>query len=216
MRIILAIKAFFAVLLGKTLGPEFALAAGESNSDQTGAQDSESSLAALQQQVNEAQTALAEQESKHRKELEQVHEEYAQKLADTTKAPSDEISHAAAVSVLAVMQSEARLLDFVSEDISDYSDDDVGAAVRDIHRGLQSAFKDHFPIQPLREEEEEASITVPEGFDPHQVRLVGNVVGEPPFAGTLSHRGWRVTKVQLPKAKTGEALYVAQAAEVEI
>ena len=204
MRIILAIKAFFAVLAGKTLQPELSLPAGESVPEKTENKDTDSSLAILQQQLDEAQSALAKAES-----------ELAEKN-ETAPTSLDEITHAAAVSVLSVMQGEARLLDFVSEDISDYSDEDVGAAVRDVHRGLQSTFKDHFPIEPLREEEEEASITVPEGFDPQQVRLVGNVVGEPPFAGTLSHRGWRVTKVQLPKAKTGEAVYVAQAAEVEI
>jgi len=204
MRIILAIKAFFAVLAGKTLQPELFLAAGESGPEKTENKDTDSSLATLQQQLEEAQSALTKAESELAKKNE------------TPTTSSDEVSHAAAVSVLSVMQGEARLLDFVSEDISDYSDEDVGAAVRDVHRGLQSTFKDHFPIEPLREEEEEASITVAEGFDPQQVRLVGNVVGEPPFAGTLSHRGWRVTKVQLPKAKTGEAIYVAQAAEVEI
>ena len=204
MRIILAIKAFFAVLTGKTLQPELFLPAGESGPEKTENKDTNSSLAALQQQLEESQSALAKAESELAKKNE------------TATTSSVEVSHAAAVSVLSVMQGEARLLDFVSEDISDYSDEDVGAAVRDVHRGLQSTFKDHFPIEPLREEEEESSITVAEGFDPQQVRLVGNVVGEPPFAGTLSHRGWRVTKVQLPKAKTGEAVYVAQAAEVEI
>lgn len=122
----------------------------------------------------------------------------------------------AAVQVLAVMQSEGRLLDFLSENIDDYSNADVGAAVRDVHRGLRRALKDHFPVVPVRTEAEESSVTVPEGFDPAQIRLVGNVVGKPPFSGKLKHKGWRVGSVRLPRIPAGEAAHIAAPAEVEL
>ena len=122
---------------------------------------------------------------------------------------------AEAVQTLGILQSSGRLLDFLSEDITDYSDEDVGAAVRDIHRDLRKALADHFPVEPVRGEDEDAQVTVPDGFDPVEIRLVGNVVGEPPFTGILKHKGWRVTSVRLPTATTSNVTVVAPA-EVEL
>lgn len=122
----------------------------------------------------------------------------------------------AAIRVLSVLQSEGRLLDFLSEDIEGYGDADVGAAVRDIHKGLRKALADHFPVVPVRSEEEDAPLTIPAGFDPAQIRLVGNVVGQPPFSGRLKHKGWRVTAVHLPRVPAGDAAFVVTPAEVEL
>jgi hypothetical protein len=47
------------------------------------------------------------------------------------------------------------------------------------------------------------------------VRLVGNVVGNPPFRGTLVHRGWRVVQIDLPK-QTSDKDKVIAPAEVEV
>lgn len=130
------------------------------------------------------------------------------------KAAVKAAEEGAAVRVLGVLQSGGRLLDFLSEDIDGYSDGDIGAAVRDIHRGLKKALADHFPVEPLRAEAEDAALTVPVGFDPAEIRLTGNVVGSPPFSGRLKHRGWRVTAVRLPHG--ADAGRVVAPAEVEL
>lgn len=123
---------------------------------------------------------------------------------------------AVAVASLSILQAEGRLLDFLSENIDDYSDEDIGAAVREVHRGCKKALQDHFELVPVRTEEEEDMITVPEGYDPAEIRLVGNVVGKPPFSGTLKHKGWRVQQVRLPKLHDGNAGMVVTPAEVEV
>lgn len=128
----------------------------------------------------------------------------------STKGPRPE---SVAVAALAILQSEGRLLDFLSENIDEYGDEDIGAAVREVHRGCKKALHDHFTLVPVRSEAEEEMITVPEGYDPGEIRLVGNVVGRPPFSGTLKHRGWRVEEVRLPKVT--DAMVVTPA-EVEI
>lgn len=133
-----------------------------------------------------------------------------------SKSPKAPPNDAVAVQVLAVLQSGGRLLDFLSEDIEGYSDSDIGAAVRDVHRGLKKALSDHFPVEPVRGEEEESLITVGEGFNPSEIRLVGNVVGEPPFSGTLKHKGWKVGKVSLPRIPEGDAAKIVAPAEVEL
>jgi hypothetical protein len=100
--------------------------------------------------------------------------------------------------VLAVLQRDGRLIDFLKEDLDLYSDAQVGAAVRDIHRGCRKSLNDYLTIEPIIDAAEEASVTVPTDFDPAAIRLVGNVNGSPPFQGVLKHHGWRVRSVHLP------------------
>ena len=57
---------------------------------------------------------------------------------------------------------------------------------------------------------------VEEGFDAQAIRLTGNVVGEPPHRGELTHRGWRVTEVTLPKMSEKHDAHVIAPAEVEL
>lgn len=100
--------------------------------------------------------------------------------------------------VLAVLQRDGRLVDFLQEDIDAYSNEQVGAAVRDIHRGCRKALRDYLTVEPILGSPEGASVSVPNDFDPAEIRLTGEVKGTPPFRGTLKHHGWRVKSVHLP------------------
>lgn len=122
----------------------------------------------------------------------------------------------AAVQLLAILQREGRLLDFLQEDVDAYSDAQIGAAVRDIHRGCKKALAEHMPLEPVLREPENAQVRVDPGFDPSRIRLVGNVVGEPPFTGALRHHGWRIAKVTLPSPARGTDPTVVAPAEVEL
>lgn len=122
----------------------------------------------------------------------------------------------AAVQLLAILQREGRLLDFLQEEIDGYSDAQIGAAVRDIHRGCKKALAEHMPLEPVLREPENAQVRVDPGFDPSRIRLVGNVVGEPPFTGALRHHGWRIAKVTLPPPPRGTDPSVVAPAEVEL
>jgi hypothetical protein len=121
-----------------------------------------------------------------------------------------------AVQLLALLQREGRLLDFLQEDIDSYADDQIGAAVRDIHRGCKKVLAEHAPLEPVLSGRENASVRVDPGFDPSRIRLVGNVVGEPPFTGTLRHHGWRTSKVSLPELTANTDPSVVAPAEVEL
>jgi hypothetical protein len=122
----------------------------------------------------------------------------------------------AAVQLLAILQREGRLLDFLQEDVDGYPDAQIGAAVRDIHRGCKKALAEHMPLEPVLREKENAQVRVDPGFDPSRIRLVGNVVGEPPFTGALRHHGWRIGKVTLPAPARGTDPSVVAPAEVEL
>ena len=131
--------------------------------------------------------------------------------------PSAPPSLQPAVQMLSILQREGRLIDFLQEDLSAYEDSQIGAAVRTIHQGCKEALSEHVALKPVYEEAEGVAVTVPPGFDSRAVRLTGNVTGAPPFTGVLRHRGWRVTRMELPKTAGGakEDLIVAPA-EVEV
>lgn len=122
---------------------------------------------------------------------------------------------AGALRLLALLQQEGRLIDFLEEDIAAYSDAQVGAAVRDIHARCRAALRERMTIERIYAEEDGATVEVPSGFDPALVRLTGNVHGVPPFRGTLQHAGWRVTGVRLSVADALDPSILAPA-EVEI
>lgn len=128
-----------------------------------------------------------------------------------TEAPPD-----AALQLLGLLQREGRFIDFLEEDVRSFSDEEIGAAARVVHEGCNKALREHFDIVPIRSEEEGSKVELPAGFDPREVRLVGNVVGEPPFVGTLQHRGWRVTRVELPKIAEDHDVSILAPAEVEL
>jgi hypothetical protein len=122
----------------------------------------------------------------------------------------------AALQLLALLQRDARLIDFTQEDLSRYSDADIGGAARVVHEGCCKVLRDHFSITPIRPEAEGSRITLTEGFDARAVRLTGNVVGQPPFTGNLSHRGWRAAEVRLPQRNDAFDATVLAQAEVEL
>lgn len=132
-------------------------------------------------------------------------------------SPRIEPSRSEALTLLAVLQREARLVDFLKENIAPYDDAQVGAAVRDVHRDAAAALERIFTLRPVMTEAEGAVVTVAAGADAARVRLIGNVTGQPPFRGALRHQGWEAEKVHLPEwtGSTAAARVVAPA-EVEL
>ncbi len=122
---------------------------------------------------------------------------------------------AAAVQVLSILQREGRLIDFLQEDIQSYDDAQVGAAVRGVHEGCRQALREHVTLAPVMDEPEGSTVTLESGFDTRAIRLAGHVAGDPPFHGTLRHRGWRVAQFNLPELMQAQDRVVA-AAEVEV
>ena len=123
-----------------------------------------------------------------------------------------EARKAGAVTLLAVLQREGRIVDFLEEEIDGNDDAQVGAAVRDIHKGCRRALREHLGLEHVMTQQEGASVRVPEGFDAAAIRLTGAVSGEPPFTGRLRHPGWRAAKVELPRTANG----IIAPAEVEV
>lgn len=121
-----------------------------------------------------------------------------------------------AVRLLAVLQREGRLVDFLKEDVAGYDDAQVGAAARGVHAGCRKALEEIVTLEPVQEGEEGARIDVPAGFDASAIRVVGDVRGDPPFKGTLAHHGWRAAAVRLPDLPDSMDAMIVCPAEVEV
>lgn len=120
-----------------------------------------------------------------------------------------------AIQMLALLQRDGRLIDFLAENISAYPDTQLGAAVRTIHDTCRQVLDRYVKLEPVLDSAEDQPITVRAGFDSAAIKLIGNVVGEPPVGGTLRHKGWRVKEVNLPPLPPTGRMVIAPA-EVEL
>jgi hypothetical protein len=131
-------------------------------------------------------------------------------------APTSNRAEAEIVALLGLLQEKGRLVDFLMDDVTPYEDAEVGAAARVIHQGCRQVLQEYFKISPVSEAQEGAEVTVPAGYFPDQYRLVGKLTGEPPFKGTLLHKGWKTESVKLPRIVVTERLPAIAPAEVEL
>ena len=121
-----------------------------------------------------------------------------------------------ALVLLALLQREGRFVDFISEELGTADDADIGAAVRAVHRGCKKVFDQVLSLEPVMPGEEETKVSVPKGFDPAEIRLIGEAKGEAPYKGTLRHHGWRAVETKLPSLAEGVDRSVIAPAEVEL
>jgi len=120
-----------------------------------------------------------------------------------------------ALQILAILQRDSRLVDFLMEDITSYSDDQVGAAVRELHDQCRDSIARYVTLQPVIDGVEGTFAKAPSS-DPSLVKFVGNVPAKPPSGGTLRHKGWRAAKVDLPPIPAKQDGSVIAPAEIEI
>ncbi len=118
--------------------------------------------------------------------------------------------------LISTLQKEGRLLDFFSENLDAYDDAQIGAAVRSIHESCRNSVHTYLTLKPVLEQDEGAAITLQKGFDTSAIKLVGNVVGEPPFTGTVRHKGWKTTRLEIPTLSASLDASLIAPAEVEI
>ncbi len=142
----------------------------------------------------------------------------APKPAAAPKAP--EVKPAdGALQFLGILQREARLVDFLMEDIAAYSDDQVGAAVRTLHEQCGTVLKRCVTLAPIVDGVE-GTYTKSDaaGADAKQgLKFIGNVPpeGRAP-GGILRHKGWKASNVDLPKVNSSVNLAIIAQAEIEV
>jgi hypothetical protein len=120
-----------------------------------------------------------------------------------------------ALQLLGILQRDSRLVDFLMEDIATYSDEQVGAAVRELHDQCRDSVKRYVELIPVIDRVEGTYAKAPTG-DVNLVKFIGNVPAKPPAGGTLRHRGWRAAKIELPLLAVKQDASVIAPAEIEI
>lgn len=130
--------------------------------------------------------------------------------------PPKEDGDAAAIHLLAILQREARLVDFLEESLDGYDDATVGAVSRKVHDDCRRTLDKYFTIAPVMPEQENSQVTVPAGFDANHIKVSGNAVGEPPYHGTLQHKGWTAVSKGLPQRGKSFDSTIVFPAEVEV
>ena len=121
-----------------------------------------------------------------------------------------------ALQLLGILQRDSRILDFLMEDISGYSDEQVGAAMRGVHEQCRASLDRYLKLAPVIDGVE-GTYTKLEASVEKRTKLIGNVPasGKAP-GGLLRHKGWRAEKIDLPKAGAQEDLTIVAPAEIEI
>lgn len=125
----------------------------------------------------------------------------AQPAAPAPQAAPKTPARDSAVTLLASLQREARLLDLIQEDLNQYSDAQVGAAARPCLQQCASVLGRTLGIAPLLDAAEGDSVPVGDTPSPTRYQWIGEGTGA---SGKLVHHGWQATKMDLP-TWTGDA-----------
>ena len=135
-------------------------------------------------------------------------------IPEKVERPASKPLRSEALTLLETLQREARLVDLCMDSLDAYSDEQIGAAARNVLRDCGQVLQRMFAFTPVADEGSE--LTVPEGFDPARYRLVGHV-GQPQYRGRVTHGGWQATRCDLPQwTGSKESSLIIAAAEVEI
>lgn len=142
------------------------------------------------------------------------------KVAPATAAPElpkVKVSDGA-LQMLQILQRDSRLIDFLMEDIAGYTDDQIGAAVRTLHNDCKTSLTRHLTLAPVIDGVEGTyqKLDAAKTPDANRIKLIGNVpaTGKVP-GGTLRHRGWAASSVNLPALGKQDASVLAPA-EIEV
>ena len=137
--------------------------------------------------------------------------------ANEETAPNSSSSAESAVHLLSLLQKHGRLVDFVFEDIDQYSDAEIGGGARIIHEGCRKVFNDYLSIVPLRPEQEESEITLEQPVNPAEIKISGETGDqtEQIKRALLLHKGWQISAINLPEFMHRHSRHVIAPAEVE-
>ena len=134
-----------------------------------------------------------------------------------SEPPVPQPARSDAITVLAALQRDARFVDFVLEPIDGYSDAQVGAAVREVHRGCSDVIQRMFSPVAIIDQAEDSTAEVSNAAS-GLYRLTGNVSqSSGSVSGKLAHHGWVAKKCSVPEwSGDDEAINVIGPAEIHV
>ena len=151
---------------------------------------------------------------KAQKEVQKTVEKVEEKPIREEKT-NEKAYHNGAIHILAQMQKEGRLIDFLNENLDNYNDEEIGGSVRTIHEGCKKAVWESLKMDKVVDQEEESTCRINKDYDAKSIKLTGRVSDNFPMKGNLIHPGWKVSEVKLTQKK-GASTDILAPAEVEI
>jgi hypothetical protein len=103
------------------------------------------------------------------------------------------------MTLLSLFQNKGRFIDFLAQDITSYEDEHVGRVARFVHQGCSEVMKEYIECKPVFEGAEGENVSLGSDFEARAYRLVGKVKDKPPYKGTVTHKGWRVKRIAIPR-----------------
>lgn len=120
-----------------------------------------------------------------------------------------------ALQILGILQRDSRIVDFLMEDITSYEDEQIGAAVRSMQTAARDALVRYVSLTPVIDGVE-GTFTKAPSADASSVKFLGNVPATGATGGTLRHRGWRASSVNLPPLNPKQDNTIVAPAEIEV
>ncbi len=104
-----------------------------------------------------------------------------------------------AITLLATLQRDARLIDLIYENLDQYQDAQVGAAARPCLKQCRQSLDRILKIEKLVPAAENESVAVPADASVARYRWIGESPASETGVAKLVHPGWRAASIQLPQ-----------------
>jgi hypothetical protein len=116
------------------------------------------------------------------------------------EAPTGDVSpsRSEALTLLSMLQREARLVDLIQEPLDQYSDSQVGAAARPCLIQCRTTLERAFDLKPIVSEQEGAIVTVPDSASPLSYQWLGSGQNGS-VGGRLVHPGWQAKRCEVAR-----------------
>src|SRR5262245_60482185 len=98
-------------------------------------------------------------------------DEKRQPAAKTPPIPESPPKRSEAVTLLAALQRESRLVDLIKEPLDTYTNEQIGAAARNVLRDAAGVVERFFELKPVVAQDEQSAVDVAAGYDPARFRL---------------------------------------------
>jgi hypothetical protein len=114
-----------------------------------------------------------------------------------------------AITLLALLQRRAGLVDLIYEDLDELTDDQIGRMARDVLDQAHRCLEECLELTTLVEQIEGELIDIPDSASPNRWNMVGDSSSS---AGRVIHPGWIANKLQLPgwRGSQENAFVIAQ------
>lgn len=111
------------------------------------------------------------------------------------KSSSRSTRRSEAITLLALLQRRAGLMDLIYEDLDGLTDEQIGKMARDVLDATHQCLEECLQVTTIVEQEEGELIDIPDAASPNRWNLVGDIASE---RGRLMHPGWIANTLELP------------------